>query len=224
VLRLYGKLHLKVNESKSAVASVLQRKPLGYGFWVAPSGTIKRRVADKPMTAFKPRVRRLTRRSGGRSLAEVVKQLRVYVMGWKANFRLAQTPRVWQEPDPWMRHRIRAIQLKHWETQHHRVSGTDRVRSLVRGGGTSGGQYPPLVAQQLDASQLGAKPGHGRTGWGYPVSVDLNFSNRPVRTRMPGGVAGESGYPLPLCRFHIGGVSCRSCLLHVYAPELAVFT
>jgi RNA-directed DNA polymerase len=115
LLRLYGKLRLKVNESKSAVASVLQRKPLGYGFWVAPGGTIKRRVADKPMTAFKPRVRRLTRRSGGRSLAEVVKQLRVYVMGWKANFRLAQTPRVWQEPDPWMRHRIRAIQLKHWK-------------------------------------------------------------------------------------------------------------
>ncbi len=24
----------------------------------------------------------------------------------------------------------------------------------------------------------------------YPVSHDLNFSNRPVRTRMPGGVAG----------------------------------
>ena len=32
---------------------------------------------------------------------------------------------------------------------------------------------------------------HGRTGWVYPVSVDLNFSNRAVRTRMPGGVAGE---------------------------------
>jgi len=25
----------------------------------------------------------------------------------------------------------------------------------------------------------------------YPDSHDLNFSNRPVRTRMPGGVAGE---------------------------------
>jgi hypothetical protein len=29
------------------------------------------------------------------------------------------------------------------------------------------------------------------TGWEYHVSHDLNFSNRPVRTRMPGGVAGE---------------------------------
>ena len=28
------------------------------------------------------------------------------------------------------------------------------------------------------------------TAWDYPVSPDLNDSNRPVRTRMPGGVAG----------------------------------
>ena len=28
------------------------------------------------------------------------------------------------------------------------------------------------------------------TGWEFPDSHDLNFSNRPVRTRMPGGVAG----------------------------------
>ena len=32
------------------------------------------------------------------------------------------------------------------------------------------------------------------TAWVYPCSHDLNFSNRPVRTRMPGGVAGE-GHP-----------------------------
>ena len=115
LLRLYGKLRLTVNQTKSAVASVFQRKFLGYSFWVAPGGKIKRRVADKPMTAFKQRVRKLTRRSGGRSLDKVVEHLRDYVLGWKAYFRLAQTPRVWQELDQWMRHRMRAIQLKHWK-------------------------------------------------------------------------------------------------------------
>ena len=68
--RLYGRLRLKVNEAKSAVASVFRRKFLGYSFWVAPGGVIKRRVADKAMEAFKERVRQLTRRSGGRSLAK----------------------------------------------------------------------------------------------------------------------------------------------------------
>jgi hypothetical protein len=32
-----------------------------------------------------------------------------------ADFRLAQTPRVWRELDQWLRHRLRAIQLKQWK-------------------------------------------------------------------------------------------------------------
>ncbi|MHA6911095.1 group II intron reverse transcriptase/maturase, partial [Ralstonia pseudosolanacearum] len=112
--RLYGKLRLKVNEAKSAVASAFGRKFLGYSFWVAAGGVVKRKVADKPLLTFKQRIRELTRRSGGRSLQEVVERLRPYVQGWKAYFRLAQTPKVWRKLDEWMRHRLRAIQLKHW--------------------------------------------------------------------------------------------------------------
>ncbi|WP_220459836.1 hypothetical protein, partial [Rugamonas fusca] len=29
------------------------------------------------------------------------------------------------------------------------------------------------------------------TGWAYHACLNLNYSNRPVRTRMPGGVAGD---------------------------------
>jgi len=31
----------------------------------------------------------------------VVDRLRPYIRGWKAYFRLAQTPRVWRELDQW---------------------------------------------------------------------------------------------------------------------------
>jgi len=41
----------------------------------------------------------------------------------------------------------------------------------------------------------------GSTGWVYLDSADLNFSNRPVRTRMPGGVAGARPDGRLLCRF-----------------------
>src|SRR3954447_23268575 len=140
LLQLYGKLRLTVNQTKSAVASVLQRKCLGYSFWVAPGGTIKRRVADKPMAAFKQRVRKLTRRSGGRSLEKVVEQMRDYVLGWKAYFRLAQTPRVWLELDQWMRHRMRAMQLKHWKR------GKTAYRELLALGASS------AVAAQVAAN------------------------------------------------------------------------
>ena len=79
---LYGRLRLTVNETKSAVASAFGRKFLGYSFWVAPGGMIKRGVAAKPLLAFKHRIRELTRRSGGRSMRDVVERLRPYLLGW----------------------------------------------------------------------------------------------------------------------------------------------
>ena len=113
--RLYGKLHLKINEAKSAVASALGRKFLGYELWVAKGREVKRKVAAKPMATYKARIRKLTRRSAGRSMAEVVQGLRPCVLGWKAYFGFSQTSTVWQRLDEWMRHRLRAIQLKHWK-------------------------------------------------------------------------------------------------------------
>ena len=48
-------------------------------------------------------------------MGEVVECLRPYLLGWKAYFGLAQTPRIWLGLDEWLRHRLRAIQLKHWK-------------------------------------------------------------------------------------------------------------
>ena len=55
-------------------------------------GEVERRVADKPMATFKQRVRQLTRRSGGRSMQDVVDGLRPYLLGWKAYFGRVLTP------------------------------------------------------------------------------------------------------------------------------------
>ena len=128
--RLYGKLKLAVNEAKSAVAGVAGRKFLGYSFWFGKGG-VQRKVAAKALLAFKQRVRELTRRWGGRSMAQVVERLRVYLLGWKAYFGLAQTPRVWRELDEWLRHRLRSIQLKQWKR------GSTIHRELRRLGATA---------------------------------------------------------------------------------------
>ena len=122
--RLYDKLHLKINESKSAVAGAFGRKFLGYSLWAAPKGEVKLAVSVKARATFKQRIRQLTRRSGGRSMSELVEPLRRYMLGWKAYFGLAQTPRVWRTLDEWLRHRLRAIQLKHWKR------GTTMYREL----------------------------------------------------------------------------------------------
>jgi len=142
---LYAKLHLTVSETKSAVASVLGRKFLGFSFWAAPKGEIKCKVAIKPLATFKQRIRQLTCRSGGRSMADVVERLRPYRLGWKAYSRLAQTPRIWRMLDEWLRHRLRAIQLKHWKR------GTPMSRELKALGA------PDSVARQVAANS--------RRGW-----------------------------------------------------------
>jgi len=113
--RLYTGLKLQINEAKSAVASVFGRKFLGYALWVAKGKEVKCAVAKKALENFKARIRQLTRRSGGRSMAQVVEKLRPYLLGWKAYFGMAQTPKVWRELDEWLRHRLRAIQLRHWK-------------------------------------------------------------------------------------------------------------
>ncbi|MCG8672115.1 MAG: group II intron reverse transcriptase/maturase [Pseudomonadales bacterium] len=113
--RFYERLRLRINESKSAIDRAWNRKLLGYSFWIAPGRVVKRRVARKAVAAMKERVRIITRRTRGRSIGQVVQQLRSYLVGWKGYFRLADTPRIFSDLDEWIRHRLRAIHLKHWK-------------------------------------------------------------------------------------------------------------
>jgi group II intron reverse transcriptase/maturase len=113
--KLFGKLKLRVNETKSKVTRATASKFLGFSFWVAQGRIVRRRVAPQAIERMKERVRRLTRRSAGRSLVQMCKPLRVYLVGWKAYFRIAETPGVFADLDGWLRHRLRAVQLKHWK-------------------------------------------------------------------------------------------------------------
>ena len=133
--KLYAGLKLQINEAKSAVASAFGRKFLGYSLWVAMGKEVKCKVAEKPMQDFKARVRQFTRRSGGRSMEQVVEKLRPYLLGWKAYFGMAQTPRVWLGLDEWLRHRLRAIQLKQWKrskTMYRELKALGATESVAR--------------------------------------------------------------------------------------------
>jgi RNA-directed DNA polymerase len=122
--RLYADLRLRINETKSAVARPWDRTFLGYSFWVAKGREVKRRVASKALEVMKERVRETTSRNRGRSIDQVVKELRGYLLGWKEYFRLADTPGVFGGLDKWIRHRLRAVQLKQWKR------GTTTFREL----------------------------------------------------------------------------------------------
>ncbi len=122
--RLFARLRLQVNEAKSAVARVWERKFLGYSFWVAKGRIVRPRVAPAALAALKARVRVITRRNGGRSMTKVVEELRSYLTGWKLYFQLAETPGIFRDLDEWLRRRLRAVQLKQWKR------GTTAYREL----------------------------------------------------------------------------------------------
>lgn len=111
---LFGRLKLSVNEGKSAVAEATERPFLGFGFYMHKD-EVKRHVADKALHRYKQRLRQITRRNAGRSIEQIVEQLQGYMPGWKSYFRLAQTPKVFRTLDEWLRHRLRALHLKHWK-------------------------------------------------------------------------------------------------------------
>jgi group II intron reverse transcriptase/maturase len=113
--RMYAELRLRVNEEKSTVARVWDRKFLGYSFWVAPGRKVKLRVAAKALGEMKQRVRRITSRNGGRSMERVTKELGAYLRGWKEYFKLCETPGVFSDLDKWIHHRLRATQLMQWK-------------------------------------------------------------------------------------------------------------
>src|SRR6202008_1878196 len=110
---LEKRLKLKVNKAKSAVAKPRARKFLGFSFTSRKEP--RRRIAPQAIVRFKAKVRELTRRTGGKSLAQIVKELSAYLVGWRGYFGFCQTPSVLRALDEWIRRRLRAIAWKQWK-------------------------------------------------------------------------------------------------------------
>ena len=136
--RLFARLRLQVNESKSTVARVWERTFLGYSFWVAAGRVVRYRVAPAALAGMKDRVRAITSRKAGRSIESVAKELRSYLVGWKNYFSLAETPQVFSGLDEWIRRRLRAVKLKHarygarwWHTAATGLAHTALPTSII---------------------------------------------------------------------------------------------
>jgi RNA-directed DNA polymerase len=123
---LTKRLKLKINRGKSAVARPNVRKLLGFSF--TSERQPRRRIAPQALARFKARVRELTRRTRGRSLGQIVKELSVYLIGWRGYFGFCQTPSVLRTLDEWTRRRMRAIAWKQWKR------GSTRFAALRRCG------------------------------------------------------------------------------------------
>ena len=134
------RLKLKVNETKSAVARPEERKFLGFS--ISNDGS-ERRIAPKALDKFKARIRDMTCRTRGKSLPQVVDELKPYLMGWRSYFDFCQTPRVLTNLEAWTRRRLRMYLWRQWQNGHNRFKelrrrGVPKFLAAVAAGSPTG--------------------------------------------------------------------------------------
>ena len=105
---LEGKLKLRVNREKSAVAPVGERKFLGHRILL--NGKLG--ISPKSVDRAKDKIRQITRRNRGVSLAQVIVELNLFLIGWITYYRHAACKFELQCLDEWIRHRLRCFRLK----------------------------------------------------------------------------------------------------------------
>ena len=189
---LAKRLKLKVNKAKSAVAAPRARKFLGFSFTIGAS--VKRRLAPQTVARFQARVRELTRRTRGRSLAQIIEELSRYLKGWRAYFGFCETPSVLRGLDQWTRRRLRAVPWKQWKRGRTRFAELRR-RGVGRdlAAQTAGSPHGPWRLSNSPALAIAFSNASLAT-LGLPSlapAKPINLPNRRVRTRTHGGVGGE---------------------------------
>jgi RNA-directed DNA polymerase len=102
------RLKLKVNETKSAYASVEERQFLGYR--LLNDGKIV--IAKHSLERVQNKVRCMTRRNRGASLETVISELNESLRGWVNYFHLTEWPSQLRVLDGWIRRKLRCYRLK----------------------------------------------------------------------------------------------------------------
>jgi RNA-directed DNA polymerase len=74
-----------------------------------------RRIAPKANARFKERIRELTIRTRGISLAKIVAETATYLRGWLGYFGECQTPSVLKSLESWLCRRLRSVVWKQWK-------------------------------------------------------------------------------------------------------------
>jgi RNA-directed DNA polymerase len=130
---LTHKLKLKVNREKSRVVKVEELEYLGFTF-----RGIRIFASHQALQDFKHRLRGLTSRSWGVSMAERIERLNRYLRGWMNYFGISQHYSPIEALDGWLRRRIRMCYWKQWRRPKTRIAnllklGTSKRQAILTG-------------------------------------------------------------------------------------------
>ncbi|XUB37119.1 hypothetical protein IGI41_002135 [Enterococcus sp. DIV0876] len=111
---LEGELMLTVNREKSAVGSPLKRKFLGFCIHPTKKG-IKIRPHNKAKVTVKQKLKKITKRNRGRSVAVLFKEIKQLMNGWINYYGIGEMKKFMNELNGWLKRRIRQYIWKQWK-------------------------------------------------------------------------------------------------------------
>lgn len=121
------RLRLKVNAKKSVVAPSEEVHFLGFSLEPQVDGKVDVHLSKRSRERLDVRIRELTPRTWGQSLAACIEQLNTYLKGWSGYFRLCtrKGAELFRRYDAHIRRRLRAIIIRHkgrpWYLYRHLV-------------------------------------------------------------------------------------------------------
>ena len=117
---IQGRLRLRINQDKSAVARPEDRHFLGFSLRLDPqTGTVEILLSERTKQNAMNRIRQLTPRNWGDSLEVAIERLNRWLTGWHQFFGIAtnndEVMQAMRKIDAHVRRRLRAIILRHWK-------------------------------------------------------------------------------------------------------------
>lgn len=111
------RLRLKLNEGKSAVARPEERHFVGFRLRINPqTEEVEVLLSKRSKARIGAKLRELLPRNYGNALAECIRRLNEYLLGWLGFFGVCTAEqRTFHNLDAHIRRRLRAIQLAHWK-------------------------------------------------------------------------------------------------------------
>ena len=125
-------LKLAVNPKKSAVDRPWNRKFLGFSMTAHRECRV--RVAPQAVERFKEVMRQKFREGRGRNLRAFLESLKPKLRGWASYFSVAETRKVFEDLDQWLRRKLRCMEWRKWKKPRTRMRklialGLDRGRA-----------------------------------------------------------------------------------------------
>ena len=113
-----GKLRLKVNREKSAVAKPEERHFLGFTLKInALTEEVEITLSERTKKRTGDKIKELTPRNWGHKFEDCILKLNHYLIGWMGFFRICTKSEAYRftRYDAHIRRRLRAIKLKQWK-------------------------------------------------------------------------------------------------------------